>query len=182
MQTYYLFLGLWEERFVYSTSNVFREKTVWWGHYIDDFFFLFFFAGSEKELLDFHAYINSSNEKLRVNLEYEKTEIHVLDLTIRKDAQGYHYTSVYREPTDRNTILHGESFHPPCLMKNIPYGQFQRLRWICDSDKDFKVQSTILTQQFEQRAGVDCSQVEPRSKTTVQDFKYRSVSSVNRLL
>ncbi len=115
---------------MYSTKNVFINKIIWWGRYIDDIIVLF--AGSEKELLDFHAYINSSNENLRLNLEYDKNEIHFLDLTIRKDAQGNLHTSVYRKSTDQNTILHRESFHPPWLIKNIPYGQFQRLRrlWV----------------------------------------------------
>jgi len=47
----------------------------------------------------------------------------------------------FRKATDHNTLLHAHSFHPPWLIDNIPFGQIQRLRRICDSDQDFPNQS-----------------------------------------
>lgn len=40
--------------------------------------------------------------------------------------------------TDSNTILRADSFHPPWLIENIPFGQFQRLKLICDSEDVFE--------------------------------------------
>lgn len=74
-----------------------------------------------------------------------------MDLQILKDDQGYLHTSIFRKTTDQNTVLHADSFHPPWLIKNILYGQTQRLRCICDSDQDFLNQSMDMQQHFRQR-------------------------------
>lgn len=144
-----LFLGLWEERFVYSTTNPFRQFIKFYGRYIDDLFFIF--SGSQQQLLDFHAYLNNANNNIKLSLEYSGTEINFLDLKISLDQQGTIHTSIYRKSTDRNTILRAESFHPKNLISNIPYGQFQRLRRICDSDSDFELQAQQMYDRFTER-------------------------------
>ncbi|XP_048085618.1 uncharacterized protein LOC125284521 isoform X2 [Alosa alosa] len=85
----------------------------------------------------------------------QSTSINFLDLKICVDTEGGLHTSIYRKPTDRNTILRADSFHPANLISNIPYGQFQRLRRICDSDNDFEVQSTDIYERFKQRGYKD---------------------------
>ena len=150
-----LFLGLWEEQYIFSNLNPYKDKIVYWGRYIDDI--CLFFSSSEQELLEFHAYVNSVNENLKLTLEYDRQAINFLDLRISKDDQGYLHTSIFRKPTDRNTILHADSFHPPWLIKNIPYGQIQRLRRICDSDQDFQTQSVDMQQRFRQRGYQQCT-------------------------
>lgn len=62
------FMGLWEERFVYSSLNAYLDKIVWWGTYIDNI--LLIWSGSETELFQFHAYLNSSNSNLKLSLDY----------------------------------------------------------------------------------------------------------------
>lgn len=144
-----LFLGLWEELYIYSDLNPFKDKIVWWGRYIDDV--ILFFSGSQQELLDFHLYVNSLNDNLKLSLEHSCKTINFLDLKITKDDHGNLHTSIFRKATDRNTVLHADSFHPPWLIENIPYGQIQRLRRICNSDKDFISQSMNMQQRFIQR-------------------------------
>ena len=68
-----------------------------------------------------------------------------------KDTNGDIHTSIFRKSSDRNTILRADSFHPSSLINNIPFGQFQRLRRICDSDNDFELQATDMHQRFSQR-------------------------------
>ncbi len=63
-----LFMGLWEETFVYSNLNVYVEKIMRWGRYIDDILLLW--SGSGTELLQFHAYLNSSNNNLKLSLDF----------------------------------------------------------------------------------------------------------------
>ena len=144
-----LFLGLWEENYIYSQHNTFLDKIKWYGRYIDDLFLIF--TGSEQELIDFHNYINSTNENLRLSLEYSKKEINFLDIKISRDDNGNLHTSIYRKSSDRNTILRADSFHPSSLISNIPYGQFQRLRRLCDSDDDFVQQATDMHHRFTYR-------------------------------
>ncbi len=122
---------------------------MWYGRYIDDLFFIF--SGSEQQLIAFHNYLNTTNPNIELSLEYSSTEIHFLDLNITVDQQGKLHSSIYRKSTDRNTILRADSFHPKSLISNIPYGQFKRLRRICDNDTDFELQAKDMYHRFEQR-------------------------------
>ncbi len=144
-----LFLGLWEERYIYSTHNSFLDNIVMWGRYIDDV--LIIWSGSESELHRFHQYINGINRNLKLSLEYSVSEINFLDLKITKEANGVLHTSIFRKPTDRNTILRANSFHPPWLIENIPHGQFQRLKRTCDREDDYEIQLQDMTSRFRQR-------------------------------
>lgn len=65
-----LFMGLWEETFVYSSLNQFVNKIVRWGRYIDDI--LLIWSGSQQELLQFHAYLNNPNSKLSLDFFINK--------------------------------------------------------------------------------------------------------------
>lgn len=46
------------------------------------------------------------------------TSINFLDLKIYVDPEGALHTTIYRKPTDRNTILRADSFHPSSLISN----------------------------------------------------------------
>lgn len=93
-----LFLGQWEEQHIFSSNSPFKEKIVWWGRYIDNV--ILFFSGSEKELLDFHAYVNSLNVNLKLSLEYNLEVINFLDLRILRNNHGDLHTSIFRKTTD----------------------------------------------------------------------------------
>jgi len=145
-----LYLGKWEEDFIFNQeSHLFYKYIIWWGRYIDDI--CLFWSGSETELKEFHGYLNSINSNIKLSLEYSKKCINFLDLTISKDNQGILHTSVYRKPTDRNTILHAKSFHPNWLIENIPYGQFQRVKRICDQEHIFESKSLEMMSRFKER-------------------------------
>ena len=60
-------------------------------------------------------------------------------------------TSIYRKTTVRNTILHAASFHPDNTIKNIPYGQFVRLRRIFSNENDHEIKAHEMSQRFRQR-------------------------------
>lgn len=132
-----LFMGLWEDQYIFGDVNPFKHCIRWYGRFIDDLCFIF--SGPLEQLKEFHQYLNCSNPNIKLSLEYSQSEIHFLDLNITVDEQGYLHTSIFRKVTDRNTILHADSFHPNSLITNIPYGQFQRIRRICDSEIDFDV-------------------------------------------
>ena len=144
-----LFMGKWEEDFVFHPHNVFKDKILWWARYIDDI--LLWWNGSEDELLSFHSYLNNANSNVKLSLEFDKEKIHFLDLEISKDENGFLHTSLFRKETHQNTILHAKSFHPDPLIRNIPYGQFQRLRRICDDENDFKSKSKEMYDRFRER-------------------------------
>ena len=45
-------------------------------------------------------------------------------------------------------LLRADSFHPSYLINNIPFGQFQRLRHICDDDVVFDTQANDMADRF----------------------------------
>ena len=126
-----LFLGLWEKEYIHNTCNPFFENLIFYCRYIDDVFFCF--EGTEPNLLHFYKYVNSINPNIRMTLEYSQREITFLDLLISKEENGDLNSSIFWKSTDRNTVLRADvSFHSPQLINNIPYGQFLRLKMICD--------------------------------------------------
>lgn len=120
-----------------------------------DFFLGFGRRGTLQQLQDFHCYLNNTNPNIKLNLEYSTSSINYLDLTISVDSDGLLHTSIYRKSTDRNTVLRADSFHPSSLVSNIPVGQFQRLRRICDSKTDFYKQAKIMYERFQHRGYKD---------------------------
>lgn len=145
-----LFLGYWEDTFVYNQrNNVFLDKVMFYCRFIDDIYLIW--SGSESELLDFHKYLNSTNENIKLSIEYSMTSIHFLDLSISIDDSGSLQTTIYRKSTDRNTLLRSDSFHANSLKNNIPVGQFQRLKRICSSDSDFQTQAKDMQTRFCER-------------------------------
>lgn len=101
--------------------------------------------------MEFHQYINSINPNIRTTIQYSRKAIPFLDLLISVDDNGDMHTSIYRKDTDCNTLLRADSFHSPHLINNIPYGQFLRLRRICDQDQDFHFQSAVMSKRFRER-------------------------------
>lgn len=144
-----LFMGKWEEDFVFNETNVFRDKIIWWARYIDDV--ILWWKGTEEELMSFHEYLNAANPNVRLSLEYDVHKIHFLDLEIYKDEEGFLHTTIFRKESHKNTLLHAKSFHSSTLIKNIPFGQFQRLRRICDDDHEFNMKSKEMYGRFRER-------------------------------
>lgn len=66
-----LFMGAWEETFVYCNLNIFLDKIIWWGRFIDDIILLW--SGSETELLSFHSYLNNTNRNVKLSLDFPST-------------------------------------------------------------------------------------------------------------
>lgn len=145
-----LYLGYWEKMWVLNPVNPWYHCITWYGRYIDDLFFIF--DGNETQLFDFHKYLNSLNDNIRLTIEYSLQSINFLDLTISKDVFGKLHTTIFRKRTSRNTLLRADSFHPLHMIENIPFGQFQRLRRICDIDIDFNQQASVMSARFLNRA------------------------------
>lgn len=145
-----LYMGLWEKRYISDESvNPLLKHVLFWIRYIDDI--LLVFTGTEDELFEFRDYINNTYSTLKFTMEYDKEKIHFLDVLISVDMMGNLETSIFRKSTDRNTILHAQSYHPKEMIGNIPYGQFLRLKRICSKESDYDIQANEMQQRFVQR-------------------------------
>lgn len=142
---------------------------------------ILFFPGSIKELLDFHGYVNSLNENLKFSLEYDLQVTNFLDLPILKDNDNS-CTLRQFSAMDWNTILHTNSFHPPWLIKNIPYGQIQRLRRICDPNDGFQTQSIDMHYHFRQRGYLTYTFTKAQSQERNRESKTHKRANSETLL
>lgn len=75
--------------------------------------------------------------------------IHFLDLTILKDNTLQNI--IYRKPLSGNTLLQADSNHPTHLIRNIPIGQFLRVRRNCSFTQDFMSKASKLAQHLKQQ-------------------------------
>lgn len=144
-----LYCGLFEQQIIGDQQhNPYHPFISNWKRYIDDIFFVW--KGTEAQLLDFHQFINTNNQHLRFTMEYDMHKMNFLDILIYRDGDRLG-TNLYRKPTDRNSILHGQSFHPVPLKRSLPVSQFNRIRRICSSDTDYQIQAADLESRFLQR-------------------------------
>ena len=145
-----LFMGHWESQSIHNrAASPLLKNVTFWKRYIDDIFMVF--VGSEDELFQFKEYINGTHHTLKFTMEHSREQIDFLDLRISTDNEGNLQTTIFRKPTDRNTILHANSHHPRRMVDNIPYGQFLRLKHICSESADFQKKADEMSDRFKQR-------------------------------
>lgn len=87
----------------------------------------------------------SMDSKMKFTIDFHQEKINFLDVLVLRIASGIE-TTLYRKPTDHNTIL--QSCHPVSLKRSLPISQFSHIRWICSSDENFQQQSPILSEGF----------------------------------
>lgn len=105
-----------------------------------------------------------------MSLDFSHTQINFLDIKIFKESNGVLHTTIFRKETDRNTILRADSFHPLWMTENINFGQFQRLKRICDKEEDFNIRAQDMTQRFKERG----------YKNSVINKAYNKVRNISR--
>lgn len=144
-----LYMGFFEHEYVFNpTVNSYLSNILLWRRYIDDIFMIW--CGSENDLLVFQQFLNHTSEHLKFTIEFNPSQVSFLDLLIIKDGSKL-VTDLYRKPTDKNTFLHGLSFHPTKLKKSLPISQFKRIRRICSDTETFEKQRKELCQRFYDR-------------------------------
>ena len=126
-------------------------KPLIWLRYIDDIFFIWTHGPESFQLFIEFAQTYSTrknmNSKLKYEVHHSNDQVNFLDVTVKVD-NGFLSTTVYSKPTDSHVYLNVNSCHPEHVIKNIPKGQFTRLRRICSDTVDFMQHSNIYTQYF----------------------------------
>ena len=120
-----------------------------WFRYIDDIFFIW--TDGPEKLSDFikHAQNFSESTKMKSKIKFDVNQstekVNFLDVVV-KLQRGVLVTSLYSKPTDAHMYLYTSSNHPKHVIKNIPKGQFIRIRRICSDMNDYKINSNILSE------------------------------------
>lgn len=61
------------------------------------------------------------------------------------------YTKAYFKSTDRNSYIPVQSGHHPQWLRNIPKGQFTRIRRNCTFDADYRTQAEYIKACFSEK-------------------------------
>ena len=147
-----------------SKNDVFSDL-LFFGRFRDDCLSLW--SGDVRKLSDFFTYINTLDPHLKFTMEIGKQtfkddefltfldnpnsdilsllelaekEIMFLDIHIYK-KDGRLETTVYSKPTDSHLFLQGSSCHKKSSVTGIQKGVALRLRRICSTDEEYKVNS-----------------------------------------
>ncbi|CAJ0929930.1 unnamed protein product [Ranitomeya imitator] len=123
-----------EESQIYSHS-LFRDNVIVWRRYIDDVFCIW--GGSLEALASFFEWLNTAWPGISFTMSHDPTRINFLDTMVILQPDGSITTDLYTKSTDRNSLLHFTSFHPPATKNLVPKFQFHRVSKIV-SDTDLR--------------------------------------------
>ena len=152
------YTNLFMDEFESNVLHSYREKTgltpLVWFRFIDDIFFIW--THVEESLQEFIQYNQnfSSSQKMKSDIRFEvnksTSKVEFLDVKVILE-NGSLKTDLYTKPTDAFLYLNKESDHPTHITKNIPKGQFIRIRRICSEKEDFFSNCEILSSFFIKR-------------------------------
>lgn len=142
-----LTMGHWEELNIWS-NNPYARHLIFYGRYIDDI--LIIWDGGPDAFSSFVAHCNNNSMGLSFTHVLDSEELVFLDLTLSHDATTI-VTSNHVKPTGGNSYLHYTSCHHPSWKKNIPKGQFRRLRRNCSRIRDYETQGALMARKFHEK-------------------------------
>lgn len=105
----------------------------------------------EFRLEQFVIWMNGIDINITFTQQSTKEMILFLDTYVFRSENDLVAIKPFRKPTDMSTYLHYELFHPVHIHRNLPYGQFLRLRRNSTQDSDFIRASQVLYNQLLQR-------------------------------
>lgn len=140
-----LFMESYEEQWLLPMG---ANNIIFYKRYIDDL--LIIWQGNENDLLSFFQSLNSLDSPIRMTLTYDRQQIHFLDITICKQGDRV-VTTLFRKPTDRNSLIQAQSHHPPHMSRGVLYSQFLRVIRNNTNRDTAELQLCELAEQFEER-------------------------------
>lgn len=145
-----LYIGWWEECFLFSHLNLYAPHIYWYGHYIDDLILLW--DHTDASLISFVSYLNNNSLNLEFSYVSNKTLIDFLDITLRGDfSTGLINTGTFRKPTSKNSLLLDSSYHPPHTIRSILVGEFIRAKRNCSTPESFQLHCSTISKRLSDR-------------------------------
>ena len=140
-----LFMAEWEDRHIFHNQ---KQQLIFYRRFIDDIFLMW--EGSEVDLRQFLTDLNANTNNIKLDYVISTSSVNFLDVRIEQQ-RGKLTTKVYFKTTDRNSYLSIRSGHHPAWIKNIPKGQFLRVRRNCTEYSDYVEQANTLKRRFVQK-------------------------------
>lgn len=123
-----------------------------WMRYIDDIFVIW--HGDRESLDTFFAFLNQIHHSIKFSMEGGENTVHFLDTLITLEA-GQLSVDLYVKPTDRNSFLQAQSYHPKSMIRNLPYSQFLRIRRIVSEPQQSDNRVEEMKLKFKKRGYKD---------------------------
>eukprot|EP00111_Clytia_hemisphaerica_P009897 TCONS_00028976-protein len=149
-----LFMASLETKMLDEYYELTKLRPLVWYRYIDDIFFIW--THGNESLNQFIDFCNnfSKSRKMKSTIQYETHQstdsVNFLNVEVRfRDSTIQ--TSVYSKATDAHLYLIAKSCHPNHVIRNIPKGQFIRIRRICTNVADYINHGKQLLQYFLKR-------------------------------
>ncbi|XP_041429845.1 uncharacterized protein LOC121397297 [Xenopus laevis] len=142
-----LYMDFFERTYVYTNSD-FVEHCQLYRRYIDDIIMLW--TGTIESLVAFCDHLNSVVPTIKFTIIHDLLRINFLDVWIMKKNSGLQ-TDLYKKETDRNSLLHYTSFHPPALKNNLPKTQFMRVKRVVSEQENEYKRTEEMRKRFSQR-------------------------------
>ena len=136
-----LFMDNFEQNLLHDYSQKTGLSPLVWFRFTDDIFFIW--TGNKDSLDHFISftqnYSKSKNMKSKIKFEIsgELTKFTFLMYITISLKHGKLSTTLFTKPTDSHFYLNTLSCHPSHVLKNIPKGQFIRLRRMCSRKSDY---------------------------------------------
>lgn len=143
-----IYMGWWENKFLFSETNPLCQSIKWYGRYIDDL--LLVAVADVTAVSRFSDFLNCNPLNLKFTVEHDKFKINFLDVTllIKEDKI---VSESFRKTTAGNTILHYNSCHPKHVRNNIPYGEYIRALRNCSETSTFVSETNKITSRLRSR-------------------------------
>ncbi|CAJ0968583.1 unnamed protein product [Ranitomeya imitator] len=113
---------------------------------------LFQCPSSSSSIPTFTGFVAALNNKnIRLTATSDSSSIEFQDVRLTRDRADTIQTTIYRNPTATNMLLHASSSHPAHMIHSVPIGQFLRIRRICSTIDEFEAQARELKSRFKER-------------------------------
>ncbi|CAJ0960174.1 unnamed protein product [Ranitomeya imitator] len=151
-----------EESVIYK-HHLFRDNVIVWKRYIDDVFCIW--GGSIEPLNMFLEVLNSSWPDISFTISYNLWSMNFLDTLVIKSPDGCLSTDLYskvsagkhsagdrqQKSTDRNSLLHFQSLHPPSTKRSIAKAQYHGVHRIVSDIQTRDIRTREMTDKFQAR-------------------------------
>ena len=149
-----LFMAKFESDVISSYQQKTGLKPYVWFRYIDDIFFIWTHgADTLDDFISYNQnYSKESGMKSNINFEVNKSTVRAnfLDVSVEIKDNVLN-TTLYSKPTDAHLYLNKSSNHPRHVLRNLPKGQFIRIRRICSDSSEYIRNSNTLCKFFIKR-------------------------------
>ncbi|KAM8977100.1 uncharacterized protein RCH25_038735 [Pelodytes ibericus] len=116
-----IYMHTYEQEHILSP---FGNMIAYYTRFVDDIFMIW--QSDFATLQQMVTHLNSIDSPVRLTMQADKYKIQFLDIELYRTNTSLGYT-LFRKPTDRNTLLHASSFHPRSMKKSLPFSQFLRV-------------------------------------------------------